>query len=124
MVMVTARRDKQRAHPHPIGFNVESEDVAIECSSLSNISDMEMNMPHRRSARQTIPFSALRLPQQAVPIDRIGSHTNGAVAIEVPLLTRTVPVNLDAVLIRIIQVKRLADQMIRLPDPNARFDQP
>jgi len=52
------------------------------------------------------------LPQQIFQIEPLGEHRQRALRRARPLLFRPVPIELDAVLVRVAQIKRLADAVI------------
>jgi hypothetical protein len=58
---------------------------------------------------QTLAFA---LAQQVVEIEPLGEHRQRSVGVARPLFFRPVPIQFDAVLVGVAQIKRLADAVI------------
>src|SRR5438094_4342733 len=54
-----------------------------------------------------------RFPKQVVQIERTREHLDFALLVSRPLVSRAIPVKLDAVTVGVAQVQRLADAVIR-----------
>jgi hypothetical protein len=66
----------------------------------------------------------IRRIQEPLKLQRPRIHRQATLRVHRPLLPRTIPVELDAVLIRIAQIERLAYSVIRRPiQPHLRVDQ-
>jgi hypothetical protein len=93
------------------------------CLSVLRFSSVLMALsvadyPGRRAFRACflaevkLTWSAFQFCQEALHVQTLGDHVQLAVGIAWPFLLRPVPIQFDAVLVRVAQVERLTDAMV------------
>ena len=92
-----------RGQPHP-------ELVAVEADRLVDVADGEVDVADRRAVRQPVELGVARLGEQRVGVERERRHRLRDPAL--PLLARAVGVDLDAVVVRVAEVDRLAHDVV------------
>ena len=111
-MVVAARGEERRLRP-VLGHETEAEQVAVERDARGNVPDLQVDVAHRRAvglARERLRLGVVELAQQAVDVERIGSHAGGDLTL--PQLARPVVVDLDPVLVGVAEVDRLAHEVV------------
>src|SRR5262245_24907122 len=111
VMMVAARRDEQRARAIAL-HQIESQHIGIEPLSLVQVRHVQMHVPDDGAAGEAGACPASRVRQQPLQIEWIRAHAQ-VVANEWPLDARSIAIDLDAVAVRIGEVDRLADAVVR-----------
>src|SRR5664279_2175456 len=87
--------------------NRTSENLEIPRCAIAHLRSGPSDHPGMTEPRSRSP-----LPQQILEIEPVRKHGERAVLLARPLLFGPVPIQLDAVLVGIAQVQRLADAVI------------
>src|SRR5579875_1366079 len=103
VMMVTAGRNKERRRH--LRHDVKAKEVVVEVGGLRDVTYLEVNVTELGAGGQALKWFplALGIRNHALDVDRIGRHTNSSVD-PLPLIAGTVPIDLNAVAIRIFQV--------------------
>ena len=126
--MIAARGDEQRAR---IGTHrrVESEHVAVEAFGVGEFGDLQVDVADPRAGRDSGRWVgsviAVELTQEVRQVQPQRVHADRACSVVWPLRPGPVTVDLDPVAVGIVQVQRLADQVVRgATQPPARVGDP
>ena len=107
------RRGTPPASPE-LRHQPEAEHVAVEARRSSAIvRDLQVDVAHHRAGRQAVERLRRRvveLAEEVVDVERQRRHPLGDLAL--PVLARAVPVDLDAVVVGVAEVERLADEVV------------
>ena len=115
-VVVVAAGSEERCLRPELSHQCEAEYVSVERDRLRNRGDFQMDMPHHGCRRQLAKGlrGRVEFAEDVLDVERKGRHPRADLSF--PDLSRAVPVNLDAVPVRVAQVERFADEMIGCPD--------
>src|SRR3954464_15384885 len=112
--MVIAARGEEQGTGIAADGDVEAQPAGIELLGIAEVRDVQMHVPDARpglhAAVRCTRYSDLR--DQAVQVERQRRHLK-VVAVVAPLRPRPITVDLDAVVLGIAEVERLADEVIR-----------
>jgi len=110
MVMIATGRKEQRAWvlPH---HAIEADTFGVKRRSLFEIAHVKMHVSDDRSRGCSAPSLVAGLLQQPCDVQRIRCH-HQLPSHSAPALARPVGVDLDAQTVRILEVQRLAHQVI------------
>jgi hypothetical protein len=114
MMVVAARREEQGARVCPHRF-VETDAAMIERRGAIEVTDMEMNVPHGCSCHDVSPRLVATGGDDVIDVQRFSRDVKLAVGVSAPFGAWAVRVDLDAQAVRISQVDRFADRMVRDP---------
>ena len=111
MMVIAARGHEQRARIAP-QHRREADVVAVERFGLLEIGDVEMHVADAGAGveRRPRPLGA-RFARDIVQVQRLGGHRHLAV-LESPGVARTIAIDLDPQAVGIVQIQRLAHQVI------------
>ncbi|MNR40938.1 hypothetical protein D3C85_1592730 [compost metagenome] len=121
MVMIAPRGDEQ-GRTSIVSYDIEAENTAVEFLRLRQIRHMKMHVTYSRTHRQSSPFHTFRCGKESIYINRVSRHHIMTLFITLPSLPWTVRVYLDTVVVRIIDIDRLADKVIPLTYRSLMFD--
>ena len=107
-----SRRREKRGLTAELRHQIKTDVVSVEVHRLLDVCDPQVHVTHARAGRQRVE-RRLRRPrqdaEQIVEVERPGPHLRDA---PLPQLARAIPVHLNAVMVGIAQVKRLADEVV------------
>ncbi len=111
MMMIAARGEEQRSGivPH---HAVEAETLRVERSGPFQVAHVQVDMTHRRCGRHRGPRHVARSVEQSGDIDRIGGH-HQLPPDPPPGAPRPVGVHFDTEVVGILEIERLAHEVIR-----------
>jgi hypothetical protein len=115
--MIAARRKKQCTRITP-DSSIEAHRLGVKSVCLLQVSDMQVEMPHRRAWGCACPASLARGLKESADVYRIGRHHQLA-SQAAPTAARAVGVDLDAEVISVLQVEGLAHQVVPRTRPNS-----
>src|SRR5687767_14944397 len=107
MVIVSARGDEYCRHLRIISDNIKTKLSFIKGSRLPKVPNMQMNMSDNGSLRQAFPLRSFAFCEKAFPSNRVASHYIVAARILLPLIPRPIGINLNPVIVRVGNIKRL-----------------
>jgi len=119
MVVITAGGHEQRARVAP-HHGVEAERVVVETGRTHEVADVEVNVAHPGAGGHSAPPLSLHARNQARHIERQRCHAELTVR-GLPRVTRTIGVDFDAEAVGVVQVERLAHEMICRAGTRANF---
>ena len=112
VVVVAAGRQEQRARIVPDDF-VEPERTVVEGLGGSEIADVQVHVADRRAGRHPGPGGAACGGHHAAHVERRRRHEQLPRRVAAPRRARPIGIHLDAEAVRIRQVDRFADRVIR-----------
>jgi hypothetical protein len=118
VVVVPARRHEERAgvSPHHL---VEAESLVVEPLRLAEVAHVQVDVAHARARRHARPRLTARSRDDVVHVEGIRRHEQLPLPVP-PLVARPVGVHLDAVAVGVMQVQRLAHEVVRRAGCHAR----
>ena len=108
MVSACAQEERARVAPH---HAIEAERFGEEHGALVDVADVQVHVTHHGSGRHTDPRCVARGAHEFLNVHRVGGHHQFAIH-PPPGLARPVGVDLDAEPIGVLQVERLAHEMV------------
>ena len=121
VVMIATRRHEQCSWitPHCL---VEAKRTMVERLRFAEVSNVQMDVPHRRARGGAVPGLAPTRGNDALDVQRVRSHRKFTAAL-LPAIAWSVGVHLDSQSIGIPQVQCLAHQVIGHRNSNIESSQ-
>ncbi|MEZ4570952.1 MAG: hypothetical protein R2849_11615 [Thermomicrobiales bacterium] len=123
MVVVAAGAHEQ-CSAHEVGGDIEPERSDIERLGSFEVAHPKVDVADLRAVRHARPavLTVIQQPEQVLEIDRVAGHPNDPV-VDRPGRAGPIGIDLYSVSVRIVEVERLADGMVRLPERQSAIDQ-
>src|SRR5206468_546218 len=101
--------ERARVAPYDL---IEAKRVVVEVLGLIDVFDVKVDVTDPRAGRHSGPSLSARRCHQTVYVKGVSRHRQLAILMS-PSAARAIGVNLDPEPVRICEVKRFADEMVR-----------